>query len=132
MHMTVGTSLAIIIPTSLFSSWAHHKKLTVNLGLIRGWGLFVAIGAIYGAWLATFLNSDELKSFFAVMALLMGIKLILGKERTGGEKKSINGILGKGIATLIGGLSSVMGIGGATFSVPIMTFYGFGQFLIAC
>ena len=125
MHMTVGTSLAIIVPTSLVSSWSHHKKDAVDLALVKGWAVFIGIGAIYGVWLATFLDGESLKIFFAVMALLLGFKLLLGREKGGAKVGFPNGIIGKGVAALIGGLSSLMGIGGATFSVPVLTFYGF-------
>ncbi len=124
MHLTVATSLAIILPTAIFSARSHAARGAVSLDILRGWGPWIALGAAAGAWAATILETGALIGFFAVMALLMGIKLLLPlDDRVIGEQPPA-GVFGAVTGGLIGLFSSLMGIGGATFSVPVMTLYG--------
>ena len=80
MHLTVGTSLGIIIPTAYFSARAHRKKGAVMADIVRPWTPFLIAGAVFGAVLAGYLKSAHLVLFFAIIALLMGIKMILPLE----------------------------------------------------
>lgn len=121
MHVAVATSLATIIPTSISSARAHHRRGAVDVVLVRRWALFVLTGALAGAWLAAHVHSDVLAAIFAVMALLIGVKLLLpldGKviSRDVPRAAAINTV-----PFAIGGISSMMGIGGGTLSVAALT-----------
>lgn len=124
MQLTVATSLAIIVPTAIFSSTSHASRGAVSRDMIISWGPAIAIGAATGAWAATILDSRSLVGIFAVLAFLMGLKLFLPlDDKVIGEKPPV-GAMGSAIGGIIGLFSSLMGIGGATFSVPVMTLYG--------
>ena len=81
MHVAVATSLATIIPTSIASSRAHHARQSVDVGLARRWSAFIFAGALFGTWIAARVHSDALSGLFAVVAFVMGIKLLLPTVR---------------------------------------------------
>lgn len=121
MHVAVATSLATIVPTSISSARAHRRRGAVDFELVRRWAAFVLAGALSGAWLASRVHSDVLAAIFAVMALLIGIRMLLPQ----GERTLADGVpRGPAILPLpfaIGGISSMMGIGGGTLSVMALT-----------
>lgn len=121
MHVAVATSLATIIPTSIASSHAHHRRQSVDLGLARRWAPFILAGALFGAWIAARVHSDVLSAVFAVVAFIMAIKLMMpveGKTLSDGVPR---GSLITLVPTGIGTVSSMMGIGGGTLSVAALT-----------
>lgn len=123
MHLTIATSLGIVIPTTFFSARAHKKKGAIIGQIVKAWSPFLILGSVFGAGLAIHLKSAELVMFFAAIAGLMGIKLILPLEKkvlSDHPPKKPFSIL---LATFIGAASSLMGIGGATLSVPTMTLF---------
>src|SRR5210317_1950514 len=71
MHVAVATSLATIIPTSLSSARAHHRRGAVNFEVIKRWAVFVLIGALLGAWIASQVHSRVLAGVFATLAMLV-------------------------------------------------------------
>ena len=121
MHVAVATSLATIIPTSISSSRAHHAKGAVNFPLVKFWGPFIFCGALVGALLASRVESDVLALVFGVVALLVALKMILFKADLHFTQDIPRGAVGPVAPLCIGGLSSMMGIGGGTLSVPVMT-----------
>ncbi|MEE8371144.1 MAG: sulfite exporter TauE/SafE family protein, partial [Sphingomonadales bacterium] len=123
MHITVATSLAVIVPTAIFSSRAHAKRDALDWALIKSWGPTLGLGAVIGTFTAAQVSSAGLVGFFAVMAAVMGLKLILPLENKVLAAAPPLGIAGKALSALVGGFSSLMGIGGATFSVPLMTLF---------
>lgn len=123
MHFAVATALAIIVVTSIASSRAHYRRGAFNVSVFKTWAPWIAIGSIIGVALATSLSSRELTIFFAAMAFVMGLKLVLPLDDKTLGTEIPGGPAGKLIPTLIGGFSAMMGIGGATFSVPAMTLY---------
>ncbi len=121
MHVAVATSLATIIPTSISSARAHHRRGAVDLDVVRRWAPFVLLGAVAGAWLASRVHSDVLAAVFAIMALLMGVKMLLpldGRTLADGVPQ---GPATTVVPFAIGGVSSMMGIGGGTLSVAALT-----------
>ncbi len=124
MHLAVATSLGVIIPTAISSSRAQHKRGAIDYAVIRTWGPLLVLGAIAGAFFAVNLKAGTLTLFFAVMASLMGIKLLLPLDHKVISKSLPGPFPGGVIGLTIGAASSLMGIGGATFSVPTMTLFG--------
>ncbi|MBV1934542.1 MAG: sulfite exporter TauE/SafE family protein [Parvibaculaceae bacterium] len=124
MHLAVGTSLGTIIPTSIRSVRAHHKKGAVDWALLKRWALPMLLGVIVGTVLASYVNGQVLTAIFAVFAIVIAANLAFGREewRLGDELPSMPAQ--SGIAAVIGGLSSMMGIGGGTFGVTTMTLFG--------
>jgi len=123
MHVAVATSLATIIPTSISSARAHHQRQAVDLAIVKRWAVFVLIGALAGAWIASQVHSRVLAIIFATLALLVALKMILLPESRNVTEDLPRGPLMPSIPTAIGCLSSMMGIGGGTFSVMTLTLF---------
>jgi len=125
MHLAVGTSFAIIIPTSIVSVLTHHKFNAVDFNIVKGYGIFVIIGVIVGTIFAAILKTKSLVLFFSIVILFLGIYLLLIKEKgqnTISEMKLYLKIL---FGSIVGFISAIMGIGGAVMNVPILKFFGY-------
>ena len=125
MHLAVGTSFAIIIPTSTVSVLTHHKFKAVDFEVVKSYGAYVVFGVILGTIFAASLKTKSLVLFFSIIIFLLSIYLILLKEK---EKDVIiqmklhyKIILG----VIVGFISAPMGIGGAIMNVPILKFFGY-------
>lgn len=120
MHVTVGTSLATIIPTSIMSSRAHKKRGSLDAGLLKKLMPGVVVGVIIGSIASGFLSGHVLTAVFATVALLVALNMAFKRDGFA----LANGLPGPvGTALLgsgIGGVSTLMGIGGGTLSVPIL------------
>jgi uncharacterized membrane protein YfcA len=123
MHVAVGTSLATIIPTSMSSARAHHSRNSVDVEIVRRWAVFVLLGALLGAWIASRVHSDVLAIVFATLALLVAVKMLFMPESRNLTEEVPHGPLVPVIPTAIGCFSSMMGIGGGTFSVMTLTLF---------
>jgi uncharacterized membrane protein YfcA len=124
MQICVASSLATIGVTSVRSVLGHNKKGAVDWQILRGWGPGIALGAIVGVVAAAGLKSNTLMLVFGVLGLLVGLYMAFGRShwRLGDE---MPGVLGRSIASpALGFLSVLMGIGGGSFGVPMMTLYG--------
>jgi len=119
MHFAVGTSLATIIPTSISSLLAHHRRNSVDWQAVRGLAPGIIAGALAGAWLARQLSSPGLAILFGSFEILVAVHLLLGIQA--GAHRALPGAAGLGVAgTVIGGVSAVLGIGGGSLSVPFL------------
>lgn len=123
MHVAVGTSLATIIPTSMSSARAHHMRKSVDVDIVKRWAVFVLLGALLGAWIASRVHSDVLAAVFATLAFLVALKMLFMPESRNLTEKVPHGPLVPVIPTAIGCFSSMMGIGGGTFSVMTLTLF---------
>jgi uncharacterized membrane protein YfcA len=123
MHVAVGTSLATIIPTSISSARAHHMRKSVDVEIVRRWAVFVLLGALLGAWIASRVHSDVLAIVFATLAFLVALKMLFMPESRNLTSEVPRGPLVPAIPTAIGCFSSMMGIGGGTFSVMTLTLF---------
>jgi uncharacterized membrane protein YfcA len=123
MHVAVATSLATIIPTSISSARAHHQHQAVDIAIVKRWAVFVLVGALAGAWIASQVHSRVLAMVFATLALLIASKMILLPTSRNLTEGVPHGPLMPVIPTAIGCLSSMMGIGGGTFSVMTLTLF---------
>lgn len=120
MHAAVGTSLATIIPTSIMSSRAHRKRGSLDMALIKRLMPSVVVGVIVGSVASRFLSGASLTAVFASVALLVAVNMAFKREgfALADDLPGTAGtaLLGSGI----GGISTLMGIGGGTLSVPIL------------
>ncbi len=121
MHIAVGTSLATIIFTSISSARAHHARGAVDMGLVKLWGPFIFVGSMMGSVVAAAVDSAVLSAVFGVVALVIAIQMLLPLENYRPWKAVPRGPGGIITPFIIGGLSSMMGIGGGTFSVATLT-----------
>lgn len=124
MHVTVGTSLATIIPTSFMSARAHRRKGNLRPEILRGLLPGVVVGVLVGAVLSGWVSGRGLSAVFAAVALVVSAHMAFSppgwRLRDGLPGAAGTGSLGLGI----GGLSTLMGIGGGTLSVPLLSLLG--------
>ena len=73
MHIAVGTSFSIIVPTSISSVLTHNRFKAVDFNVVKSFGLFVIIGTIFGAIFASTLKTEQLILFFSVIIFFLGI-----------------------------------------------------------
>ena len=87
MHMALGTSLAIIIPTSIVSALSHMKYKAVNFELVKSFGIAVAIGILIGTFIATNLKTPQLLLMFSFFAFLCSNFFIFLETKLEKKKK---------------------------------------------
>ena len=92
MHLAVGTSLAIIIPTSIISTKTHMEHDAVDFKMVKSFGLFILIGVILGTFLAVNLKTPALVLFFSIFAFMVGLFFIFLREKLVENPKTISKI----------------------------------------
>ena len=126
IKVAVATSLATIIVTSLSSARSHARRGAVDRALLRAWAPPVVVGVVAGTLLASVSRGWVLTLLFAVVALLVAINMLLrGRGGSALVRDFPNGGVKFAFGTIVGLISSMMGIGGGTLSVPILTAFGF-------
>ena len=125
MHLAVGTSFAIIIPTSIVSVLTHHKFKAVDFDIVKSYGVYVILGVIFGTLFAASLKTKSLVLFFSIVIFFLGIYLILIKEKENSAMIKIKLHLKIILGFIVGFISAPMGIGGAVMNVPILKFFGY-------
>jgi len=124
MHLSVGTSLAIIVPTSIRSYMSHRKRGAVDQDLLRDWIVPVPLGVISASLVAASVSSAGLRAIFAGIAILVGLRMLFNKEHWQvGSQLPANPARAL-VGWLIGLLSGLMGIGGGVLNNTFMTLYG--------
>lgn len=123
MHLSVGTSLGVILPTAISSFLAHRARGTVDLPLLRGWLFWVPLGVVAATTTAARLSGEGLRGVFAAIALVVALRMIfnratwlLGDDLPGNPFRAFIGVL-------IGYLSTLMGIGGGILNNTFMTLF---------
>ncbi|MCK1543073.1 sulfite exporter TauE/SafE family protein [Bradyrhizobium sp. 147] len=124
MPLCIGTSLAIIIPTSLRSFQAHYRRGAVDMAILRLWWLPIVIGVVAGSVVARYAPERLFKIVFVCVAYAAAARLVFAREswKLGGDMPE--GLLMRAYGFCVGILSTLMGIGGGLFSNLLMTFYG--------
>jgi len=125
MHLAVGTSFSIIIPTSIISTMTHMKYKAVDFKIVKTFGLFVIFGVILGTIFAANLKTASLILFFSAMTMFFSIIFLTSKEKINPEKREINLFSRIILGFLSGFLSAPMGIGGGIINTPILKMFGF-------
>jgi uncharacterized membrane protein YfcA len=125
MHLAVGTSLAIIVPTSIISTKTHMEYDAVDFKMVKSFGLFILIGVIAGTFLAVSLKTPALVLFFAVFAFMVGLFFIFLREKLVENPKTISNIIKNISGIIIGFISVPLGIGGGSLMVPFMRTFGY-------
>ena len=125
MHLSVGTSLAIIIPTSIISTKTHMEHNAVDFKMVKSFGIFILIGVVVGTFLAVKLKTSALVLFFSIFAFMVGLFFIFFRESLLENPKKISEIVKKISGTIIGVISVPLGIGGGSLMVPFMRTFGY-------
>lgn len=124
MHVAVSTSLATIILTSARSVMAHNSHGAVDWDIIRSWAPWIVTGALIGMGLSGLLSKQALLGIFGSMAFVLSAQLFFGRPTWRLADEMPGGVVRGGLGMAIGALSALMGIGGGTFGVSLMTLYG--------
>ena len=125
MHLSVGTSLAIIIPTSIISTKIHMEYDAVDFKMVKSFGIFILLGVISGTFLAVNLKTPALVLFFSIFAFIVGLFFIFVREKLMENPKKISDFVKKISGVLIGFISVPLGIGGGSLMVPFMRTFGY-------
>ena len=125
MHLAVGTSFAIIIPTSVVSVLTHHKFKAVDFYIVKSYGIYVIMGVIIGTIFAASLKTKSLILFFSIIIFLLSIYLLLLNEKKKNVVIKIKLHMKILLGFIVGFISAPMGIGGAVMNVPILKFFGY-------
>ena len=125
MHLSVGTSLAIIIPTSIISTKTHMEYDAVDFRMVRSFGIFILLGVIAGTFLAVSLKTPALVLFFSIFAFTVGLFFIFVRERLMDNPKKISDLVKNISGVIIGFISIPLGIGGGSLMVPFMRTFGY-------
>ena len=125
MHLAVGTSFAIIVPTSISSVLAHHKFKAVDFNIVKTYGLYAILGAILGTIFTSTLKTEQLILFFVIVTFFLGVYLIFLKEKKIESNLNFKTYYKIFFGFVSGFISAPMGIGGAIMNVPVLKFFGF-------
>ena len=124
MPLCVGTSLAVIIPTSIRSFQAHYKRGAVDMAILRVWWLPIVIGVVAGSVVARHAPERLFKIVFVCVAWSAAARLLLARETWKLGDDVPKGFVMRVYGFIIGLLSTLMGVGGGLFANLLMTFYG--------
>ncbi|MCC2615723.1 sulfite exporter TauE/SafE family protein [Aestuariibacter halophilus] len=125
MAIATATSLATIIPTSLSSIRSHHRKGNVDWLLLKEWALFILVGVIAGSLVVTHVQGEWLTGLFGAIATLAALNMLL-RAKASHWHDGLPGRAGQSLmASTIGALSAMVGIGGGTLSVPLLTGFNY-------
>ena len=125
MHLALGTSFSIIIPTSIISTMTHMKFKAVDFSIVKTFGAFVAIGVVCGTVFAVSLKTSSLVLFFSIMTMIFSIYFLTVKEKINPTPRKINLIYRVVCGFLSGFLSAPMGIAGGVINTPVLKMFGY-------
>jgi len=124
MPLCVGTSLAVIIPTSIRSFRAHYLRGAVDMEILKEWWIAILLGVLAGSVTARYAPERLFKYVFVCVAWSATLRLWLGRESWELGDEMPKGFLMKVYGFGVGILATLMGVGGGLFSNLLMTFYG--------
>ena len=125
MHLALGTSFSIIIPTSIISTMTHMKFKAVDFSIVKTFGAFAAIGVVCGTIFAVSLKTSSLVLFFSIMTMLFSIYFLTVKEKINPTPRKISLIYRVVCGFLSGFLSAPMGIAGGVINTPVLKMFGY-------
>ena len=126
MPLSIGTSLSTIVVTSIISARSHHKKGGIDWDLSKRWIPFVILGVLISSFTSKYIDGANLKFMFGILLLVVSINMIISSFKNLVIADSLPGRFLQSIfAVLVGGFASLLGIGGGTIMVPLLTLFSF-------
>ena len=122
MHMALGTSLTSIIFTSFSSTRSHHKRGGVEWDIVKNISVGIILGTYFGSYVASYIPAQYLQIMFAAFLFYVTTQMVLGKNPKA-SRHMPNFLLTNIVGVCIGFISSLVGIGGGTLSVPFMLWH---------
>ncbi len=123
MQVCLATSLATIVVTSVRSMMAHNRKNAVDFDILKTWAPGIVLGAVVGVFTVSGLKSSTLQAAFGILALIVGLYMLLGSSAWRLAQEMPRGIKRAVMSPAVGFLSVLMGIGGGSFGVPLMSLH---------
>lgn len=124
IQLCIGTSLAVIVPISIRSYFAHKARSAIRTEVLKVWAVPVVVGVLTGSVVAYFAPSYVFKFMFMFFAYAIGLKNLIGSA----SLKLGDRIPGKpvlvAVGYFIGLLSSLIGVAGGAFSTLFLTLFG--------
>lgn len=121
MVIATATSLATIVPTSLSSIRSHHQRGNVDFDLFWRWAPAITIGVLMGSWMITNISGRWFTLLFGVLAVYSSLSMFFKRKQAVVRKGLPGNWAQRGIAVLVGYFASMVGIGGGTISIPVLT-----------
>jgi uncharacterized membrane protein YfcA len=125
MSIATGTSLLIIVATSISSIRSHHKKSNADIELLALWSPFIVFGVIMGALISTQIGGLFASGVFGVVAILVALNMLFRARKAALWSSLPSKFIQGTLATIVGTISVVMGIGGGTLGVPLLTAFNY-------
>ena len=123
-HVAVGTSLAIIIPTGFVSARSHFKRGSLDVAVLKLWAPFIVVGTFVGGLMAGLFSGDVLRIVFAVMAFVISANIVFGFQTKLMAHLKDSKATHRIAALIVGYISSLMGVGGGSLTVPTLVAFG--------
>jgi len=120
MIMAIATSLSTIIVTALSSIRAHHKRSAIDWTWVTSFAPGLLVGSIIGTTIAENLPANTLRLIFAVFLFCVTAQMFFSKSQNN-QQIQISLLIRSSVATVIGALSAILGIGGGTLTVPFLS-----------
>ncbi|KAF0676072.1 sulfite exporter TauE/SafE family protein [Profundibacterium mesophilum] len=125
MQLSVGTSLATIVFTSLSSARGHYRRGAIDTALLKLWAPSILVGVVLGSFTGGLIDGRILIAVFAIVAAVVAADMILRRPGDGAAPRSFSKPVWAGFGVFAGAVSSMMGIGGGTVCVPLLNFLGY-------
>ncbi|MBI04595.1 MAG: hypothetical protein CMI96_02120 [Pelagibacteraceae bacterium] len=124
MHVAIASSLGVICFTSISSIRSHLKLKNTNISIVKKWAFGIAIGSILGSFSASLISGENLVIIFVILAFLISINMLLQQQPILlNTDLPSSKLVNFSISSVIGFFSSIIGIGGGSFSVPTLTMF---------
>jgi uncharacterized membrane protein YfcA len=124
MHITVATSLSTIIATGTSSALSHHKKKSLDLNILKKLAPMVIIGSLLGSYIAKLVSAKFLTIMFAITCIIVAFRMFFKRRSLVVSQTLPPSPHKEFIGLIIGGVSSMLGIGGGSIIVPTLTAFG--------
>ncbi|MCC2617961.1 sulfite exporter TauE/SafE family protein [Aestuariibacter halophilus] len=121
MPMAIATSLSTIVLTAMSSARAHYKLGNLSRHIVTGCSIGIVLGAMVGAWLASVLPGEVVKSVFAYLVMAIAAQMVFGGQRRSETAISQTALVLIGL--VVGCISAFMGIGGGALLVPALMWF---------
>lgn len=124
MHLAVGTSFAVIVPTSLRAARSHYHRGAIDAQALRVMGAGAILGVALGAITAKFADEAAMKLVWVVSAALLSTSLVVKPQNWRLPGDPANPLVGAPLGVGVGFLATMMGVGGGAYVTPAMTLLG--------
>jgi uncharacterized protein len=124
MHLALGSSMAIVVSTSIRSFTSHMKRGTPDTVLLQSWRFAVPLGVLVAALIVSSISSFGLRFVFAIVSVIVGMKLLLNRESWRLGDHLPDNPVRFAVGSFIGLVSTLMGIGGGVLNNTFMTLFG--------